>query len=71
MPSISVARAAIATSGPFTLLRPVVAVTGGAVGLVRADQVTTQVAVVLGVVAVLAVQPLCDHLWYDAESAPL
>ncbi len=50
--------------GPFSLLRPVVAVAGGLAGLVVADSTTTRLAVVLAVAAVLAVQPICDRLWY-------
>ena len=50
--------------GPFTLLRPVVAVAGGLGGVLLADHVTTRVAVALAVAAVLAVGPICDRLWY-------
>ena len=50
--------------GPFALLRPVVAVAGGLPGLLVADQTSTRLAVLLAVVAVLAVQPICDRLWY-------
>lgn len=53
--------------GPFTLLRPLVAVAGGVAGVLLADRATTVLAVVLAVVAVLAVQPLCDRLWYAAR----
>lgn len=50
--------------GPFTWVRPVVAVAGGVLGCWQADRAVTQAAVVLAVAAVLAVQPLADHLWY-------
>ena len=51
--------------GPFTLARPLVAVAGGAFGLVAADATSTRVAVGLAVLAVLAVPRLADRLWYD------
>lgn len=50
--------------GPGTLLRPLVAVAGGAVAVVRAGDGWVAAGVVLAVAAVLAVEPLCDRCWY-------
>lgn len=50
--------------GPFSFLRPLVALAGGLAGLLVADSSSTRVAVVIAVAAVLAVQPVCDRLWY-------
>lgn len=48
--------------GPFTLARPVVAVAGGAAGVVASQRAVEVVAVVLAVAGVLAVEPLCDRV---------
>lgn len=58
--------------GPGTFLRPLVAVGGGVLAVVRAGDGLVALGVVLAVAAVLAVEPLCDRLWYRrlAPSVP-
>jgi hypothetical protein len=51
--------------GPFTLLRPVVAVAGAAAAAGVGRDVSVAVCAVLAVLAVLACEPLADRLWYD------
>jgi hypothetical protein len=50
--------------GPFTLLRPAVAILGAAVGAAESQDAIVAVSVVLSVAAVLAVEPLAGRLWY-------
>ncbi len=50
--------------GPFTLLRPAVALAGAAVGAAHGKDALVATTVVLSVVAVLAVEPLADRRWY-------
>lgn len=50
--------------GPLTLLRPVIAILGGALGLVQGNSTAVAAAVTLSVIAVLAVEPLAGRLWY-------
>lgn len=50
--------------GPFTLIRPGVALVGAALGAALGNDTVVAVAVALSVVAVLAVEPLADRLWY-------
>ena len=56
--------------GPFTLLRPGIAILGAAVGVSVGRNVVTAFAAVLSVIAVLAVEPLAGRLWYTADPAP-
>lgn len=55
--------------GPFTLLRPAVAILGAAVGAAESQDAIVAASVVLSVIAVLAVEPLAGRLWY-APSRP-
>jgi len=55
--------------GPFTLLRPGVAILGAALAMALARDVVTALAAGLSVMAVLAVEPLAGRLWY-AKPAP-
>jgi len=50
--------------GPFTLVRPVVAILGGALGVTLSNSTAVAAAVGLSVLAVLAVEPLAGCLWY-------
>ncbi len=50
--------------GPFTLLRPATAILGAAAGMVASSGTTVTAAVGLSVVAVLAVEPLANRIWY-------
>jgi hypothetical protein len=50
--------------GPFTLLRPGVAILGAAVGAAESRDAVVAASVVLSVIAVLAVEPLAGRLWY-------
>ncbi|MBO0830495.1 MAG: oxidoreductase [Actinobacteria bacterium] len=50
--------------GPCTLLRPVIVLAGGAVGLAHSPSPAVATAVVLSVSAVLAVEPVAGRLWY-------
>jgi hypothetical protein len=50
--------------GPFTLLRPGVAVLGAALGMALGKDVIVAFAAGLSVIAVLAVEPLAGRLWY-------
>lgn len=49
--------------GPFTLLRPLVALIGSVVGVVRADDLTVAAAIILATAGVLLVEPLAGRLW--------
>jgi hypothetical protein len=55
--------------GPFTLLRPGIAILGAAAGVAVSDKTAVAVTAVLSVIAVLAVEPLSGRLWY-ARSKP-
>lgn len=50
--------------GPFTLLRPGIAILGGALAIARSNEPVVAVMAGLSVVAVLTTEPLCDWLWY-------
>lgn len=50
--------------GPFTLLRPVIAILGAAAGVAMSHGAAVATAVGLSVIAVLAVEPLAGRLWY-------
>jgi hypothetical protein len=52
--------------GPFTLLRPAIALLGAALAAALSHDPVVTVAAGLSVVAVLAVEPLADRLWYAA-----
>lgn len=51
--------------GPFTLVRPLVAVAGAVTGVLRADDVIVAAGCLLALVAVLVVEPLSGRLWWD------
>jgi hypothetical protein len=51
--------------GPFTLIRPVIAILGAALGLALSTDTAVVAAVGLSVIAVLAVEPLAGRLWYE------
>jgi hypothetical protein len=55
--------------GPFTLLRPAIAILGAALGAALSTDTAVAAAAVLSVIAVLAVEPLADRLWY-ARNTP-
>lgn len=55
--------------GPFTLLRPVIAILGAALGVAMTNEIAVAVAVALSVTAVLAVEPLAGRMWY-AQNGP-
>ena len=50
--------------GPFTLLRPVIVILGGALGLAQSNNPAVAVLAGLSVVAVSVVEPLAGRLWY-------
>jgi len=50
--------------GPFTLLRPAVAIAGAVVGTAHGNDGVVTTTVVLSVMAVLAVEPLAGRRWY-------
>jgi hypothetical protein len=50
--------------GPFTLIRPVIAILGGAVGVAMSSDTAVATAAGLSVIAVLAVEPIAGRLWY-------
>jgi len=50
--------------GPFTLLRPVITILGGALGLAQANDPAVAVLAGLSVIAVLMVEPLAGRVWY-------
>jgi hypothetical protein len=54
--------------GPFTLVRPIVAVAAAGWGAWRGGAFDVGVVIALGTVAVLAVEPLADRLWYDPRA---
>lgn len=56
--------ASAAVLGPFVLFRPFVVVAGALAGILRADDAAVTVAILFSAAAVLAVEPLADHLWY-------
>jgi len=49
--------------GPFTLLRPVIAVAGGLVAAFAGEDVLVAIIGCLAVGAVLAVEPIADRVW--------
>jgi hypothetical protein len=50
--------------GPFTFLRPVVALSGAVAAVIAGRDPTVGALAVLSVVVVLAVEPLADRRWY-------
>ena len=50
--------------GPFTLLRPGIAILGAALAMALSNDPVVAIAAGLSVIAVLAVEPLADRLWY-------
>jgi hypothetical protein len=50
--------------GPFTLLRPGIAVLGAAIAAVLSNDLAVAIMAGLSVVAVLAVEPVAGRLWY-------
>jgi hypothetical protein len=55
--------------GPFTLLRPGIAVLGAALAAVVSNETAAAAVAGLSAIAVLAVEPLAGRLWY-ARNAP-
>jgi hypothetical protein len=55
--------------GPFTLLRLAVAVLGAAAGAVTSRDLLVGLMTCLSALAVLAVEPLADKLWYNQRPA--
>lgn len=62
--------ASAAVLGPFTLVRPLVVSTGALFAIVRVDDVTVAMAVLLSAAAVLAVEPLAGRVWYARLGSP-
>jgi len=56
--------------GPLTFLRPAVTVLGAILAAIAAQDLTAALAAVLAVAAVLATEPIADHLWYARPSRP-
>jgi hypothetical protein len=56
--------------GPFTLLRPGIAILGAALGMALGRDVVTAFAAVLSAIAILAVEPLAGRLWYTRNPPP-
>jgi hypothetical protein len=54
--------------GPFTLVRPVVALVAALCGAWRGGAVDVVVVIALGTIAVLAVEPLAGRLWYAPDA---
>ncbi len=50
--------------GPFTLLRPAIAILGAALAMALSNGAAVATAAGLSVIAVLAVEPLAGRLWY-------
>lgn len=50
--------------GPFTLLRPGIAILGAAIAMTLSNDLVVATMAGLSVIAVLAVEPLADRLWY-------
>jgi hypothetical protein len=55
--------------GPFTLLRPVIALLGAGLGAALSHDPAVATAASLSVIAVLAVEPLAGRLWYARNTA--
>lgn len=55
--------------GPFTLLRPAVAILGAALGAALSGNIVVAAAAGLSAIAVLAVEPLAGRLWYTPQRA--
>lgn len=55
--------------GPFTLVRPAIAILGAALGMILSNGTAVAASVGLSVLAVLAVEPLAGWLWY-ARTTP-
>jgi hypothetical protein len=56
--------------GPFTLLRPGIAILGAALGMALGKDPVTAFAAVLSAIAVLGVEPLAGRLWYTRKGRP-
>lgn len=56
--------------GPFTLLRPAVAIAGAVVGAAHGNDGLVTTTVVLSVMAVLVVEPLVGRRWYAPANRP-
>ena len=56
--------------GPFTLLRPGIAILGAALGIALGKDPVTAFAAVLSAIAVLGVEPLAGRLWYTRKVRP-
>jgi hypothetical protein len=54
--------------GPFTLIRPVIAILGGALALAQGYDPAVAVLAGLSVIAVLMVEPLASRVWYARNS---
>jgi hypothetical protein len=55
--------------GPFTLLRPVVAVLGAGLAVAVTCDAPVAIVATLAVLGVLAVEPAADRLWYATRQA--
>lgn len=56
--------ASAAVLGPFTLFRPLVIAAGALLAILRVDDFTVAMAVMLSAAAVLTVEPLAGRVWY-------
>jgi hypothetical protein len=61
-------RAIAVILGPFTLVRPGVAVAGGVLAVARTGDLVVGLGVLLAVAGVLMVGPVCDRLWYGVRA---
>ena len=59
--------ASVLILGPFTLLRPGIAIVGAALGAARSSDTAVAAAAGLSAIAVLTVEPLAGRLWYAAK----
>ena len=56
--------------GPFTLLRPVVAVAAAVAGAIASRDAGVAACAAMAALAALACEPLADRLWYDHSRRP-
>jgi hypothetical protein len=56
--------------GPFTLLRPAVAILGAGLAIGLTHNLTVALAAALAILGVLAVEPAADRLWYANRPTP-
>jgi hypothetical protein len=61
--------ASAALLGPLTLVRPVAAVLGGALGAIISHDPLTTAFLIAAVSAVLAIEPAADRIWYGTGAA--